>query len=129
MDISQINAGSLRSLLKLINKRDSLLKKLKAVDASLAKAYSGSGTGPAARGAKGRKAAPPARPAGAKKKRGALKARIVAALKAAGDKGVAIRELSKKIGVKNQNVHVWFSTTGKKLGLQRIGAGRYRLKP
>jgi predicted transcriptional regulator of viral defense system len=41
-----------------------------------------------------------------------------------------VKELSSKLGVKNQNVHVWFSSTGKKLGtIQRIGAGRYRLKP
>jgi predicted transcriptional regulator of viral defense system len=51
-------------------------------------------------------------------------------LRTAGDKGVAVKELSAKLGVKNQNVHVWFSSTGKKLGtIQRIGAGRYRLKP
>ncbi|MGB7838629.1 MAG: hypothetical protein WBL40_11025, partial [Terrimicrobiaceae bacterium] len=62
--------------------------------------------------------------------RGALKARILAALRTAGDKGVAVKELSAKLGVKNQNVHVWFSSTGKKLGtIQRVGAGRYRLKP
>ena len=59
-----------------------------------------------------------------------LKARILAALRTAGDKGVAVKELSAKLGVKNQNVHVWFSSTGKKLGtIQRVGAGRYRLKP
>jgi predicted transcriptional regulator of viral defense system len=63
-------------------------------------------------------------------RRGALKARILAALRTAGDKGVAVKELSAKLGVKNQNVHVWFSSTGKKLGtIQRVGAGRYRLKP
>ncbi len=62
-------------------------------------------------------------------KRGALKEKILTALKAAGDKGVAVKELSAKLGVKNQNVHVWFSSTGKKLGtIQRIGEGRYRLK-
>ena len=63
-------------------------------------------------------------------RRGALKARILASLRTAGDKGVAVKDLSAKLGVKNQNVHVWFSSTGKKLGtIQRIGAGRYRLKP
>lgn len=128
MDISQVNAGALRGLLKLLDKRDALLKKLKAVDAALAKAYSGSGgrAVPAPRRTKGKAA-----PAGGKKgrKRGALKAKIVAALKAAGDKGVAIKDLSKSLGVKNQNIHVWFATTGKKLGIQRVAAGRYRLKP
>jgi hypothetical protein len=59
-----------------------------------------------------------------------LKARIIAALRAAGDKGIAVKDLSKKLGVKNQNVHVWFSSTGKNVsGIQKIGAGAYRLKP
>jgi predicted transcriptional regulator of viral defense system len=69
-------------------------------------------------------------PASSGGRRGALKARILAALRAAGEKGVAVKDLSAKLGVKNQNVHVWFSSTGKKLGtIQRVGAGRYRLKP
>lgn len=62
-------------------------------------------------------------------KRGALKDKIIATLREAGAKGVSVKELSKSLGVKNQNLHVWFSSTGKGLGtIQKVGTGRYRLK-
>lgn len=126
MDITKINSGILRGWLKLIEKRDSLLKELQSLEKAIAKVGSGKISAPRGRRKK----------AGAKvsrrksgRRRGALKAKILAALKAAGDKGVAVKDLSKKLAVKNQNIHVWFSSTGRKLGIQRIAAGRYRLKP
>ncbi len=141
MDLSKINTSILESLIKLTKKRDVLLDELKKLDAAIASAYSGGKSEAGAvrrRKGKGRKRSAAA-PAGtraaraavpASGRRGALKARILAALRTAGDKGVAVKELSAKLGVKNQNVHVWFSSTGKKLGtIQRVGAGRYRLKP
>ena len=138
MDLSKINTSILESLIKLTKKRDVLLDELKKLDAAIASAYSGGKSEAGAvrrRKGKGRKRSAAA-PAAARTavpasgRRGALKARILAALRTAGDKGVAVKELSAKLGVKNQNVHVWFSSTGKKLGtIQRVGAGRYRLKP
>ena len=140
MDLSKINTSILESLIKLTKKRDILLGELKKLEAAITSVTSGSkpavtvrrrrSTGrrrSAASAAVTRTAKASEAPAG---RRGALKARILAALRAAGDKGVAVKELSAKLGVKNQNVHVWFSSTGKKLGtIQRVGAGRYRLKP
>jgi hypothetical protein len=142
MDLSKINTSILESLIKLTKKRDVLLDELKKLEAAIASVYSGGK--PEARAVRRRigrgrrrslapvaaraRAARPAQ-APASGRRGALKARILAALRTAGDKGVAVKELSAKLGVKNQNVHVWFSSTGKKLGtIQRVGAGRYRLK-
>jgi hypothetical protein len=142
MDLSKINTSILESLIKLTKKRDVLLNELKKLETAIAGVYSGGksetrvvrrrkGRGrrrlaaPAAGARVGRAARVPV-----SGRRGALKARILAALRAAGDKGVAVKELSAKLGVKNQNVHVWFSSTGKKLGtIQRVGAGRYRLRP
>lgn len=143
MDISKISTSVLEGLIKLTKKREALLEELKSVEAKLAAAYSGGASEKPAKVAKivrrrGRKAkapaaAPAAKVAAASKslgRRGALKTKIIAALRAAGDKGIAVKDLSKKIGVKNQNVHVWFSSTGKKLGvIQKVGAGSYRLKP
>jgi hypothetical protein len=148
MDISKISTSILESLIKLTKKREALLEELKSVEAKLAAAYSGGKSEKAAepargtarrRGRKKKAAAKPASapaPAPARKaikgegRRGALKAKILSALRAAGDKGIAVKDLSKKIGVKNQNVHVWFSSTGKKLGIvQKVGAGSYRIKP
>ena len=142
MDLSKINTSTLESLIKLTKKRDILLDELKKLEAAITSVYSG---GKAESGivrrrtSMGRRrsagAAAEARTAKSSEaqaggRRGALKARILAALRTAGDKGVAVKELSAKLGVKNQNVHVWFSSTGKKLGtIQRVGAGRYRLKP
>jgi len=64
-----------------------------------------------------------------KGKRGALKELILAELKTAGSKGVSVKDLSAKLGVKNQNVHVWFSTTGKTVsGLKKSGPGRWELQ-
>jgi DNA-binding NarL/FixJ family response regulator len=142
MDLSKINTSVLESLIKLTKKRDILLDELKKLEAAITSVYSGGKAesrivrrrrsmgrrGPAGVAAEAKTAKPSeAQTSG---RRGALKARILAALRTAGDKGVAVKELSAKLGVKNQNVHVWFSSTGKKLGtIQRVGAGRYRLKP
>ena len=142
MDLSKFNTSILESLIKLTKKRDILLDELKKLEAAITSVTSGGKSEPATvrrrRRSTGRRrsAAPAAEIKTAKDseaqtgRRGALKARILAALRTAGDKGVAVKELSAKLGVKNQNVHVWFSSTGKKLGtIQRVGAGRYRLKP
>jgi len=151
MDISKISTSVLESLIKLTKKREALLEELKSVEAELTAAYSGDKSAkpvkaakavkaPGRRGRKPRaaaakpvaaaKAAPAPKAAKSEGRRGALKSKILAALRAAGDKGIAVKDLSKKIGVKNQNVHVWFSSTGKKLGIvQKVGSGAYRLKP
>jgi hypothetical protein len=141
MDLSKITTSTLEALVKLTKKRDIIVKELRRIEAALTGAYSGRKAEPSTgrrRRGRGRRRALPAATRASKLsgtqtaggRRGALKARILTALRAAGDKGVAVKELSSKLGVKNQNVHVWFSSTGKKLGtIQRIGAGRYRLKP
>lgn len=142
MDLSKITTSTLEALVKLTKKRDTIVKELRRIEAAITGAYSGRKSEPSTgRRRKGRRGRPRALPSPTRAgkesraqatggRRGALKARILTALRAAGDKGVAVKELSSKLGVKNQNVHVWFSSTGKKLGtIQRIGAGRYRLKP
>ena len=141
MDLSKITTSTLEALVKLTKKRDTIVKELRRIEAAITGAYSGRKSEPAPgrrrRGRGRRRSLPVATRArklsGAQAtggRRGALKARILASLRTAGDKGVAVKDLSAKLGVKNQNVHVWFSSTGKKLGtIQRIGAGRYRLKP
>jgi hypothetical protein len=141
MDLSKITTSTLEALVKLTKQRDTIVKELRRIEAAITGAYSGRksepSTGRRRRGRGRRRSLPAATRArklsgaqAAGGRRGALKARILAALRSAGDKGVAVKELSAKLGVKNQNVHVWFSSTGKKLGtIQRIGAGRYRLKP
>lgn len=61
-------------------------------------------------------------------KHGAIKAQVVATLKAAGSKGLTVRDLAAKIGVKQTNLSVWFSTTGKKnKSIKKVGPGHYKL--
>lgn len=62
--------------------------------------------------------------------RGMLKQEILANLIQAGDEGMSVRELAIKLGIRSQNIHVWFSSTGKKVpDLFKIGEGRYCYKP
>ena len=61
-------------------------------------------------------------------KRGALKEKIVGALRAAGRRGATIRELSNKLGVPSANLYVWFNGTGRNIrGIKKIGVAKYRL--
>ena len=58
---------------------------------------------------------------------GALKDSILAALQKAGDEGVAVKDLAAALGVKSQNIHVWFSSTGRKVkGVTKVGAGQWK---
>jgi uncharacterized protein YjcR len=52
---------------------------------------------------------------------------ILAALQKAGDEGLAVKDLAAALGVKSRNIHVWFSSTGRKVkGLTKVGAGRWK---
>ena len=56
-----------------------------------------------------------------------MKDAIVAELKKAGTVGVTVKDLSAQLGVKNQNLHVWFSSTGKTIkGIAKVGPGRWK---
>jgi type II secretory pathway component PulJ len=61
-------------------------------------------------------------------RRGALKAKILGALRGAGQRGLTVRQLSNKLGVKSANLYVWFADTGRKVrGLKKIAPAKYRL--
>lgn len=150
MPLSNLSTAGLEKLIALVKKRESLQAEIAVVEQELSAALGGTSTPAAAapktrkvRG-KGRKAkaapvakeapkteAPAAKPVKAaapvkKGKRGALKESVLAALKAAGPAGIAVKDLSAKLGVKNQNLHVWFSTTGKTVkGLKKTKAGTW----
>ncbi len=133
MTLTNINSSALRSLIKLAERKESLLLEIKKIEVQLASLITGKA--PAAGKRRGR---PAKKAAGIRKSprrsakrspRGALKKKIVAALRAAGDAGLKVPELSKKIGAKSQNVHVWLSSTGKKLPeIERIGKGHFKLQ-
>ena len=62
-------------------------------------------------------------------KRGALKEKILRALRAAGKKGATVGELSKRLKVPAANLYVWFNGTGRNVpGIKKIGVARYQLR-
>ena len=61
--------------------------------------------------------------------RGALKDRIMAALEAAGSRGVRVKELARALGTKPVNVHSWFHSSIKRYpAIKKIEGGHYRLE-
>ena len=44
--------------------------------------------------------------------------------------GSSVKEIAEKVGKPIQHIYVWFSGTGKKLGMfDKMGEGKYRIKP
>ena len=127
MTLTHINSASLKSLIKLTERKEALVLEIKKIEAQLASIIQGKPIPTGKR--RGRPAKPSAAKTARRAKRGALKSKIYAALRAAGEEGMKVPALSKKIGVKSQNVHVWFSSTGKKLAeIKRIGKGHFKLE-
>jgi hypothetical protein len=122
MQTSNITVESLRGLMKLAQRKDRLVSELAGIESEIA-ALIGGQTSMKAAGAPAKKAARKARTG----TRGRVGGQIIAALQAAGPDGVKVTDLSKALGLKNANVHVWFATTGKKHA-DKIGRGHYRLK-
>jgi hypothetical protein len=126
MTLTNINSASLRKLIKLTERKESLLLEITKIDAQISWLIQGKSA------PRGKQAARTSKTAtertGKRAKRGALKTKIFAALRAAGEAGMKVPELSKKIGVKSQNIHVWLSSTGKNLAeIKRIGKGHFKL--
>lgn len=142
MDLTKINTSALRTLMKLTERKESLVNEIEKIEAQLSALFTGKAVRkagkrrgrPAKKGRAGRpaakvkKAVAPKGKAKSRAPRGTLKKKIFTALKAAGDAGIKVADLSKKIGVKNANVHVWFSSTGSKLPeIKKVGKGHYKL--
>jgi hypothetical protein len=140
MNITNISSNALKNLIKLTQRKEGLLNEIQKIESQLASLITGKPartTGKRrGRPAKAKKAGRPAKAAKATKARssakraprGQIKKKILTALKAAGEAGMKVTDLSKKIGVKNANVHVWFSSTGKKLPeIKRVGKGHFKL--
>ena len=124
MSIGNLNAAGLRQLISLVEKRDALAVELEKVEKALAASLAG-GKLPAL-GKEASTGAAPKTKGGKKGRRGALKEAILNALKEAGPAGLGAKDLSNKLGVKNQNIHVWFSTTGKTVkGLKKTKTGTW----
>ncbi|MEO6848441.1 MAG: hypothetical protein ABI443_12095 [Chthoniobacterales bacterium] len=148
MDLSKFNTITLNSLIRLTKRKDALHKQVQKIEAQLAGLFGGKSAAvkaPAKRGrkpgkkakavktVKAKKVAKPAKVSSAKggprKRRSALKDQVFTALKQAGKTGTSVKDIADKIKIKPQNLHVWFSTTGKKFPqIVKVEQGRYRLR-
>jgi hypothetical protein len=137
MNLTNINSVALRNLIKLTERKENLLAEIEKIEGQLASLLTGKAVhvatkskrrGRPAKKGKDAKTVKAARSTAKRAPRGTLKKKIFTALKAAGEAGLKVPDLSKKIGVKNANVHVWFSSTGKKLPeIKRVGKGHFKL--
>lgn len=61
-------------------------------------------------------------------RRGEIAKQILSVLSAAGREGISVQEIASKIGANYRNIHVWFSSTGKKNPqILKIGRGKFSL--
>jgi len=127
MDISKLKTADLRSVVSLLGKRESLEKELSQINSKIETILGGGSV--SSRKSGGKRGATRSRKGKGGKRRGALKEGILAALKAAGPAGVGAKELSSSLNVPNQNIHVWFSSTGKKVpGIRKTEDKRWVLE-
>ena len=128
---TNIPSATLRQLVKLSERKEALMGQIQEIDREMVQLQSKFGVPSAStsRGAPVTVSRVARRPNGkTRTKRGALKDKIVRALRAAERKGATIRELSKKLGVPSANLYVWFNGTGKNVrGIKKIGVAKYRL--
>jgi len=139
MSISSFTSTALKSLSKLIDKKDGLVAEIKKIESEIesvltgkpAKAVGKRRGRPAKKGAVAKKSAPAKKAPRAVKKRaarGSIGEKVLKALESAGDAGVKVTELAKNLKVKGTNLHVWFATTGKKNpAIKKAGKGHYKL--
>lgn len=127
-----LSPQSLRSLIPLAEKREALRAEIAKIETEISRiAAGGDVEGKMARGRRKTPATatPKSDKTGKPRKRGAVKELILAGLKSAGEAGIAVKDLAEKLGLKPQNVHVWFHTTGKKNpNVEKAGKGTYRFK-
>jgi len=134
MKLTNITSVALRNLIKLTERKESLIQEIESIEGQLASLITGKPVRVAAKrlgrpAKKGPKTSVKKTVRSKRAPRGAIKKKILAALKAAGDTGLKVTDLSKKIGVKNANVHVWFSSTGSKLPeIKKVGKGHYKIQ-
>jgi hypothetical protein len=124
-----IPSATLRELVKLSERKEALLAQIQGIDREMVGLQSKFGV-PARNPALARVTVTTtsSRPKTGRAQRGALKEKILRALRAAGKKGATISELSKKLGVRSANLYVWFNGTGRNVhGLKKIGTAKYRL--
>jgi hypothetical protein len=128
--LRDIPSSDLKKLVKLSERKEALIAQIQEIDRQMLRVQSRFGI-PLRNGNQG--AAVTLSRQGRqftnrRTKRGALKEKILKALREAGREGVTIRELSATLRVPSANLYVWFNSTGKNVrSIQKIGVAKYRL--
>ena len=131
MKVTDINTQTLTALLSLTKKKETLLAKVAQLEKEIAGLASGEVLAATrilrAKSIKKRRgvAKGPKKPRSPK---GFMQEQIIKLLQAAGEVGAGVKELAEKVEKPVAQVHVWFSTTGKKLGqFQKLESGNWRI--
>jgi hypothetical protein len=142
----KITSADVRQLVSIVERKERVQEELREIESKLSAYLSPEPTAPATRSSRrARKSravrvskqplevkAPKSNVQQAESKsgqrHGALKDSILAALEKADGTGIAIKDLSKTLGVKAHNLHVWFSSAARKEGVTKVSAGRWAYK-
>ena len=143
MSLNSISSAELRQLISIVERKERVQEELREIESKLSTYLSEPiipSTRPLRRKRKSRtvRASKQVKAPEAKlqqtesesgQRRGALKHSILTALQKSDGAGITVKDLSRALGVKAQNLHVWFSSTGRKVkGVTKVGAGRWAYK-
>jgi len=129
--LRDIPSTTLKKLVRLTERKEALMARIQDIDREMMRVQNKFGIP----SREGDQRAPvtvsraPGAPIRRRSKRGALKEKIVRALRSAGKKGATVGDLSKKLKVPSANLYVWFNGTGRSVpGIRKIGVAKYRLR-
>jgi hypothetical protein len=129
--LRNIPSSTLKKLVRLTERKEALMAQIQEIDREMVRVQDKFGIP----SREGDQRAPvtisraPGGPIRRRSKRGALKERIVRALRTAGKKGATVGDLSKKLKVPSANLYVWFNGTGRSVrGMRKIGVAKYQLR-
>src|SRR5881392_1535125 len=128
--LTDIPSSTLKKLVRLTERKEALMAQIQEIDREMVRVQNKFGIPSRERAQRApvTVSGAPGGPLRRRNKRGALKEKIVRALRAAGKKGSTIGELSKKLKVPSANLYVWFNGTGRSVrGIRKIGVAKYRL--
>ncbi|MBN9690628.1 MAG: hypothetical protein J0M24_10345 [Verrucomicrobia bacterium] len=128
MNLSSLTSADLQRLAKLISLKETHLAEITKIDAELA--GFGSASAPGAKRGRPARAnatkAPKAKRSGKRGGRGKLMEKIIGLLKEAGKGGLPVKSIAESLKLKPQNIHVWFSSTGRKVKeIKKLSPGTF----
>ena len=133
MNIESITSASVRALAVLVERHEKLRSQMEEVQSQLTSLLGGSlpseGKARKGRPPKSVMSTPKQERRTRRQKPGSLKERILAVLRASGEPGITVADIASKLSVPKAHVHVWFSTTGKRLvEVRKVEPGRFRIQ-